>query len=1095
MAKVGVDDKVNTEEKQKGGNKISTFLKLPENIANDVEFSLCGKSTASVAPSALEEGKKSKVHLAGFNLKFSFLGEPFPDAQKAFHTEYAKQSLFWFRYSTFAMGTFMGIYAFYDNYYYGTEGKTYMLATLARFAGIVPSLLLAGLFTTTKYYYNDKIRDFVLMFLAFGLGFAIMSYNVATKGGHYGTFALYFATIFTLAPLPFFESSVLGIVLWGMYLPVLWYSGGKIITTEIMYQMATLLVSLALYMYFRFEYLRFLAEDVIRTSIYHRDRDKLKEEQGKSRDILLSMVPASLVSHIETKSSKKYARSHENVTVLFAELCNFSKIAQELDEPKKVVTVLNIAFTKFDALVDSHNIYKVETVGQVYMAVAGAPSEVENHAEIAAAMAISMMKQIPAIRDEVKSRFGEDLSKLVDIHIGLNSGKIVAGVCGKKSKRYKLFGDTVNTASRMESTCPYGAIQCSETTTALLKDSKDHTFQLKERGAVKMKGKGEMYPSLLEVSNEPVVVTPKFINGKQDETSIDRKRHSRNSILQRVETQANEMDLIQEEIGDHEHAHESDLKWLAFWGKPFHPFADTKKKNHVGLGAFYYRFEQDYVKKEVNNYLKGIVAMAIVTFVAVAAFLYMDIGRHSTYKSSFCTSWHLDKTSCIDSRSKLCKWDDGGCVRDHNVSITNDCEWHFDAATEEKFKDRVETQWTYALIARFGVIAPLCIGLIILTRLPWFTDPKNVRKPAQQFVLFVILLNLGCALIALTWIGGSPGTGPIICWMFMAMNISYFTYLPRIMSMFLLAILYSCAIYFNNPFKSVDALCQEPYRYIATRFQYIFFSILCLGMPLMTRETYKRKSLLRKKTIISSQRNLRVLKVKTTELLEGFLPRQIVQRLEARKPGQEIADRFKSVSVLFTDMKGFTKYSSKVEPLQLVQFLNIMYEKFDEITDKTVMYKVEIIGDAYYCVAGCPDENKDHAARASFSALKMLDAVEDMKKADSQLAEADVKIRIGVHTDSVVAGVVGVKDPRYHLFGETVLLANYMESEGVPSKVQISKETHDSLVEAENYEDGSPFSGVEFLLTSRGPVDIPTFGKRETYFVDGTKDDQSMSGY
>ena len=61
--------------------------------------------------------------------------------------------------------------------------------------------------------------------------------------------------------------------------------------------------------------------------------------------------------------------------------------------------------------------------------------------------------------------------------------------------------------------------------------------------------------------------------------------------------------------------------------------------------------------------------------------------------------------------------------------------------------------------------------------------------------------------------------------------------------------------------------------------------------------------------------------------------------------------------------------------------------------------------------------------------------------------------------------------------------------------MQISKETHDSLVEAENYEDGSPFSGVEFLLTSRGPVDIPTFGKRETYFVDGTKDDQSMSGY
>merc|ERR1711871_1918273 len=135
--------------------------------------------------------------------------------------------------------------------------------------------------------------------------------------------------------------------------------------------------------------------------------------------------------------------------------------------------------------------------------------------------------------------------------------------------------------------------------------------------------------------------------------------------------------------------------------------------------------------------------------------------------------------------------------------------------------------------------------------------------------------------------------------------------------MLLIAILYSCAIYFNNPFKSVDALCQEPYRYVVTRFQYIFFSILCLGLPLITRETYKRRSFMRKNILVTSQMQIMHLKNETTKLLEGFLPKQIVQRLESRRPGEVIADHYDSVSVLFTDMKGFTRYSSKIQPLEL----------------------------------------------------------------------------------------------------------------------------------------------------------------------------------
>ena len=156
---------------------------------------------------------------------------------------------------------------------------------------------------------------------------------------------------------------------------------------------------------------------------------------------------------------------------------------------------------------------------------------------------------------------------------------------------------------------------------------------------------------------------------------------------------------------------------------------------------------------------------------------------------------------------------------------------------------------------------------------------------------------------------------------------------------------------------------------------------------------------------------------------------KIRQEMETEET-HEIADHFDCASVLFTDMKGFTKYCSTIEPSELVLFLNKMYQKFDRITNRTEMYKVEIIGDAYYCVSGVPSAQTDHAARAAYSALKMLEAIEEMKREDPKLKQADVKIRIGIHSDQVVAGVVGIKDPRYHLFGTTPQIANFMESEG-----------------------------------------------------------------
>ena len=327
------------------------------------------------------------------------------------------------------------------------------------------------------------------------LGVAIMMYSVTTKGAHYGTFALYFATMYTLAPLPFVGSVVVGLLLAIGYIPVLYISAGSqsTIDIDIIYAELTLLASLLLYAMLRYRYLHYLAIDVIEHAVLIRDRENIAKEQQRGKDILLSMVPESLIEHIEDERSEPYGEKFDEVTVLFAELCDFSKLSNTLESPEDVVAILNVVFTEFDKQIEDTGVYKVETVGEVYMAVAGAPEKCKDHATRAATFALKLMKSLDSIRKTIELQYSSDIADKIDVHVGLNSGKIVAGVCGLKSKRYKLFGDTVNTASRMESTCDHGKIQVSEATAKFLtQDSireKRAVYKLIEKGEVRQKVK------------------------------------------------------------------------------------------------------------------------------------------------------------------------------------------------------------------------------------------------------------------------------------------------------------------------------------------------------------------------------------------------------------------------------------------------------------------------------------------------------------------------------------------------------------------------------------------------------------------------------
>lgn len=214
-----------------------------------------------------------------------------------------------------------------------------------------------------------------------------------------------------------------------------------------------------------------------------RMRVALEREQEKSEQLLLNILPGPIAARLK-EDPQAVVDAFADVTVVFADIVGFTAWSARTPAPE-VVRLLNELFSRFDSLSGQLGVEKIKTIGDAYMACAGLPVERPDHAVVAAELALGMREAIVAFRREQ----GVEL----DIRIGLNSGPVVAGVIGLKKFIYDLWGDTVNTASRMESHGLPGAIQVSASTHALLKDR----YALESRGSIEVKGKGTVETYLL----------------------------------------------------------------------------------------------------------------------------------------------------------------------------------------------------------------------------------------------------------------------------------------------------------------------------------------------------------------------------------------------------------------------------------------------------------------------------------------------------------------------------------------------------------------------------------------------------------------------
>jgi adenylate cyclase len=206
---------------------------------------------------------------------------------------------------------------------------------------------------------------------------------------------------------------------------------------------------------------------------------ELKKERDRSESLLLNILPAEVAEELKNKGTAD-AKLFDNVTVLFTDFKSFTTISERLT-PQELVDELNVCFSAFDEIMGRYNIEKIKTVGDAYLAVSGLPLANNSHA-------LDVIRAGIEIREFTKKRKQLLGHSTFDIRIGVHSGSVVAGIVGVKKFAYDIWGDTVNTAARMEQNSESGKINISETTFQLVKEN----FNCVYRGEIEAKNKGKM---------------------------------------------------------------------------------------------------------------------------------------------------------------------------------------------------------------------------------------------------------------------------------------------------------------------------------------------------------------------------------------------------------------------------------------------------------------------------------------------------------------------------------------------------------------------------------------------------------------------------
>ena len=221
--------------------------------------------------------------------------------------------------------------------------------------------------------------------------------------------------------------------------------------------------------------------------VVYRQRNRISKEKKTSETLLLNILPADIAEELK-QNGQAEARTFDRVSVLFTDFKAFTEVAEKMTA-KELVSEINICFQAFDSVMIKYGVEKIKTIGDAYMAAGGLPKPTEDSVKNTVLAGLEIQDFVTH-RKAKREEYG---LKAFDMRVGIHTGPVVAGIVGRTKFQYDIWGDTVNTASRLESTGEVGRLNISKETYELIKDDLDFLFE--ERGLIEAKGKGlmEMY--------------------------------------------------------------------------------------------------------------------------------------------------------------------------------------------------------------------------------------------------------------------------------------------------------------------------------------------------------------------------------------------------------------------------------------------------------------------------------------------------------------------------------------------------------------------------------------------------------------------------
>ena len=757
---------------------------------------------------------------------------------------------------------------------------------------------------------------------------------------------------------------------------------------------------------------------------------KSKIELKKDNLIMANLIPEFVRAKMQ-RGERGAAYGYEEVSIVFCDISNFDSLMAKLS-PKDIILFLDEFYSLLDQFCQLHGLQKIETVGKTYMA-AGGIKECEIDVDRA------LLKDHHSIRCfefaidilDLVSKMRLNSGDTITVKIGIHKGKVIPAVVGDHKPQFSLIGDTVNTTSRMSSNGEKNCITCSEFAYEEIKTRYKTNFTVVNK-QIKGKGLMNLYSYSLQNKKRPTIDKSKVGLIKDKAGNLIAKSSTKNVpvlVKQNTKNSKRKYSVIR--------SNDISVNESVFSG-------GLDKKSLIEDSMLIVENSQDLFLKTGDNNQNNIFSDLNRFNNDVNAYNYNNSNSYENKKKLSPTytmekkesKFDVIKNNYFSDSYLLLKFKEdvskNGFRRFENILISKSVKKSIYINTTLSFLllysvfiyshyTKIDEDYLPYLSAKTAII-------LILILFVFLTDKLVETFPKIKFILLTLTY------LALS-INNMIYNDRINTFNLINMTVEEIVILTSIESCSILNYLELCInISLHIIIYIVDIITNRENKYI--RNYNIFLIVIAIIKIINIITLYYDMTTI----FLANQKESKTL-VDTEKMLFNLMPLHVVQNMKDDIP---VADVLENVTLLFADIVRYTDFGNKHEPVEVVSMLMELFKNFDHATKSCHVYKVHTIGDCYVVMGfnGKVSMNErnyyEEAKNVCKMGEEMITIIRDVrKKVNFELLD----MRIGIHTGTVIAGIIGSSVVRYDIFGSDVLIANKMESAGTPGRINISEET------------------------------------------------------